>query len=189
MEQLSTQELLKGIRQHDARVLKQIYEEFYPMIRHLVISNRGNEEEAKDIFQETLMVIYEKLRDGSLNFQCSLKTYCYAIARNTWLMVLRRKKRDGGMLKDTESTDDLGDKLIEDMTYARRRVVFQEHMDKLGQDCQQILKAFFQGKSLKEIAEAMKFSPAYAKKRKYICQQKLISSIEQDTLFNELNEH
>ncbi|MDF9795015.1 RNA polymerase sigma factor (sigma-70 family) [Catalinimonas alkaloidigena] len=189
MELKSTQEILKGIQQHDTLVLRHLYQEYYPVIRKLVISNNGSEEEAKDIFQETLMVIYEKLSSDSLSFQCSLKTYCYAIARNIWLMTLRRKKRGGGMLKDAESTDDLGDKLIEDMTYARRRMVFQEHMNKLGQDCQQILKAFFQGKSLKEIAESMKFSPAYAKKRKHICQQRLISSIEQDILFDELTEH
>jgi DNA-binding NarL/FixJ family response regulator len=75
------------------------------------------------------------------------------------------------------------------MTQARRRQVFKSHLSSLGEDCQQVLKLFFEGKSLKEIAGQMGFTAAYAKKRKFICQQKLIASIEQDVLFRELTEY
>jgi len=67
--------------------------------------------------------------------------------------------------------------------------VFKTHLENLGEDCQRVLKMFFAGNSLKYIAGQMGFTEAYAKKRKFVCQQKLIAAIEQDVLFRELAEY
>jgi len=158
------------------------------MISKLILNNRGSEEDAQDIFQDALCMMYEKSQQEQLQFNCAFKTYLYAVCRNMWLMVLRKKRTDGVMVKDTEIGDDLSESLIQDMTHARRVQVFKAHLENLGESCQQVLKFFFNGKSLRQIAEQMGFTEAYAKKRKFVCQQKLIASIEQDILFRELTE-
>lgn len=185
----STHELLEGIRQQDRHVLRLIYREYYPVVKKLILSNQGAEEDAQDVFQDALSMMYEKLQQGPLLFQCGFKTYLYAVARNMWLMVLRKRRTGGALLRDTENEADLGETLVQDMTQARRKQVFSFHLRSLGEDCQRVLKLFFEGRSLKEIAEQMGFTAAYAKKRKFVCQQKLIASIEQDALFKELTEY
>ena len=159
------------------------------MINRLVLNNRGSEEDAQDIFQDALSMMYEKLEQDQLQFNCAFKTYLYAVCRNMWLMVLRKKRSDGPMLRDTEVGDDLGETLVRDITDARRKQVFKAHLEHMGEDCQQVLKYFFAGKPLKQIAKLMGFTEAYAKKRKFICQQRLIAAIEQDSLFQELTEY
>lgn len=183
---LPTNELLEGIRQCNRDVLRQIYREYYPVIKYLILNNQGSEEDAQDIFQDALSMMYEKLKKDKLYFQCSFKTYLYAVSRNMWLMVLRKRKKDGDMFGEEESIQDLGNTLIEDMTYARRQQVFKSHLRRMGKDCQKVLMLFFEGKTMKEIADEMRFTAAYAKKRKFVCQQKLIESIENDAIFREL---
>lgn len=185
---LSTNALLEGIRQQDRSVIRQIYQDYFPMVRKLILTNQGSAEDAQDIFQDALTMMYEKLQQDSLHFQCSFKTYLYAISRNMWLMVLRKRRSRSGMLVETEAGNDLGNTIIDDITHARRRQVFKEHLLKLSSDCQRVLKLFFEGKTLKEIAELMGFTATYAKKRKFVCQQKLIAAIEQDALYKELTE-
>lgn len=153
------------------------------------MNNRGTEEDAQDIFQDALGMVYEKAKKGQLQFDCTFKTYIYAVCRNMWLMVLRKKRSEGAMVKDTEKEEAFDNNLIQDMTYARRKQVFKTHLENLAADCQQVLKSFFAGKSLKEIAKLMGFTEAYAKKRKFVCQQRLIAAIEQDVLFRELAEY
>lgn len=159
------------------------------MVSRLIVNNRGAEEDAQDIFQDALSMMYEKAKKDQLQFNCTFKTYIYAVCRNMWLMVLRKKRSEGVMIKDTEKEEAFENTLIQDMTYARRKQVFKTHLENLGADCQQVLKFFFAGKSLKQIAGLMGFTEAYAKKRKFTCQQKLIAAIEQDVLFRELTEY
>lgn len=188
-QKLSNEQLLEGIRERNRRILRRIYEDYFPMINQLILNNRGTEEDAQDIFQDALSMMYEKAKQDTLHFNCAFKTYLYAVCRNMWLMVLRKKKTEGAMVNDTENGEVLDNSLIQDMTYARRKQVFKSHLENLGKDCQRVLEYFFAGKSLKYIASQMGFTEAYAKKRKFVCQQKLITSIEQDALFRELAEY
>jgi len=188
-EIISKESLLDGIKRQDTKVIRHIYEEYFPVIKRLILNNRGTDEDAQDVFQDALTMMYQKLEQDKLYFDCAFKTYLYAVSRNMWLMVLRKKRSDGVMLRDTEASDDLSETLVHDMTQARRRQVFKAHLQSLGQSCQQVLKLFFEGESLRVIASKMEFSEAYAKKKKYTCQQKLIAAIEQDSLFEELTEN
>ncbi|MEJ7661590.1 MAG: hypothetical protein WKG07_19370 [Hymenobacter sp.] len=42
---------------------------------HFVLQNSGSEDDAQDVYQEGVMVFYEKVRDGSLELSCQIKTY------------------------------------------------------------------------------------------------------------------
>ncbi len=63
----------------------------------------------------------------------------------------------------------------------------RKHFLRLGSKCQTVLQMFFEGESLRKIAEAMNFTESYAKKRKFVCQQRLIQAISEDPLFKELS--
>ena len=157
------------------------------MVTNFIVKNAGTAEEAKDIFHDALTSIFEKTREAPIHVHCSFKTYLYAICKNLWLMVLRKKRTAAKMTVDTENTEDMGQEIIEDMLQYQQRQLYKKHFAQLGADCQQVLRLFLEGQSLKSIAALMGFTEKYAKKRKYTCQKQLIDAIEQDVLFQELS--
>lgn len=185
-EELSQHELLAGIKTRDRKVLHYLYDHYYAMIRNFVLKNSGTNDDASDLFQEGLIVIFENTHQENLELKSSLRTYFYAVCRNKWLMVLRKRKNSPQMVVDTEnvnlsSEDDEAQWLLHE-----RYQLMRAHFKRLGDDCQRILKLFLEGNPLKEIAILMGFSEKYAKKRKFVCQQRLIESIEKDEMYKEL---
>lgn len=53
------------------------------------MKNNGSEDDAKDIFQETIIVLLEKVPKDDFNLTSSLKTFIFAISSNLWLKRLR----------------------------------------------------------------------------------------------------
>jgi DNA-directed RNA polymerase specialized sigma24 family protein len=63
------------------------------MILQLVINNNGDEDEAKDIYQEAIIVLYNKVKRGDFELSSKLKTYIYSICRRLWLKRLKATKQ------------------------------------------------------------------------------------------------
>lgn len=185
-ENYSNEALITGIRRKDRAVLEYIYQQYFPMIIEFVGKNSGTREDAKDIFHDGLTAIYEKSVKGDISLKSSFKTYLYAICKNLWLMVLRRKKTALKVETKENLMTAMPKSIEEDIISQQRYKLFRQYFAILGEDCQKVLNMFFQGVSLKEIAEKMGFSESYAKKKKFTCQKQLIGSIEKDALYKEL---
>ena len=182
-------DLIKGLVQRDTAVLRYTYNEYFPMIQDLVIKNGGSSADAADIFQEGMIVLYEKVQEQSTQWTSSLKTYLYAVCRNKWLMELRRKKNKGTINLEDQSTLKEESSIQNDIVSTERNELMRKHFKSLGEDCQKVLKLFFEATSLREIGEIMGFSEAYAKKKKFTCQQKLIEAVSADPIFKELRNY
>jgi DNA-directed RNA polymerase specialized sigma24 family protein len=78
----TTQDILHGVALSDNKIINHLYTVNFRTIRHLVVTNNGNESDAQDVFQETLVVLFSKVRKEELELTCSLTTYLYSIARN-----------------------------------------------------------------------------------------------------------
>ena len=187
MKDLYTElELVNGLKKRDVSVMKHLYVTYYPMVRDLIRKNGGTDEDASDIFQEGMVVVFEKTQDKNFSWSSTLKTYLYAVCRNKWLMQLR-KKRTSNTINLPDDFEIAGDQNVQkDILDHERKNLMRKHFNQLGEACQAVLRMFFEGNSLRKISEVMGFTEAYAKKRKFTCQRKLIQSISNDPLFNEL---
>src|SRR5690242_13611215 len=85
--------LLQGLARNDRKAVETIYRENYNMVQSLVINNNGSADEAKDIFQEAMIVLYEKVRSGGFELNCQIKTYVYSVCRRLWLKRLQQLNR------------------------------------------------------------------------------------------------
>ena len=56
--------LLKGIAAEDKGSIEQLYRQYYIMVQSMVLANAGNNDDAADLFQETIIVLYEKNKKG-----------------------------------------------------------------------------------------------------------------------------
>ncbi|HEY1009614.1 MAG TPA: sigma-70 family RNA polymerase sigma factor, partial [Daejeonella sp.] len=57
-------EVIFGILNGSKETLNRLYKSYFPMILQMIVSNNGNEDDAKDIFQEAVIVLYSKVKSG-----------------------------------------------------------------------------------------------------------------------------
>jgi RNA polymerase sigma factor (sigma-70 family) len=180
MELYSDEYIIEGIRSRDHDVLKYAYEQYYPMVRYLIIRNHGNDLDAEDTFQEAMVAIFEKARSNKLKLNCSFKTYIYSVCRNLWLQQL---ERDRSFLNFEDHEKLLASEeliLYEDENRLRKKI-FQKHFLELTEKCRRILLMFIENIAFDEIARLMGLkNKHYAIKRKYECIRSLILRIHND---------
>lgn len=189
MNNYSSIDLLNGIRRNDTIVLQYIYKNFYSNINFFIKKNSGDDDDANDIFQEAIIIIYRKLKANELELECSFETYLYSVCRFLWLKQLDKRKVEKEKIKDNhEYNDDIYDDSLEKITDLNERYrLYQKHFTNLGKDCQKVLQLYFDKVPLKNIAQIMGFkSEKYAKKRKFKCKEYLIKSIKQDLEYNKI---
>lgn len=187
----SNDELLNGILRNDSVILQFIYKNFYYKINFFIKKNSGDDDDANDVFQEAIIIIYRKLKENSLVLDCSFDTYLYSVCRFLWLKQLEKRKNEKERIYDNqEFRDDIyDDQLNRTVDMNERYRLYQKHFQNLGKDCQKILQMFFDKVPLKQIAQVMGFKgEKYAKKRKYKCKEYLIKSIKQDLEYKKILE-
>ena len=188
----SDEQILKGILRHDNLILQYIYKQYYYNINYFIRKNQGSEDDASDIFQEAIIIIYRKIKENDLVFEkSSFKGYLFSVCRLLWLKQLEKRRVEKEKLNDSlPYQEDLYDDNLNEIVIKNERYgLYQKHFGALSTDCQKLLQLFFEKVSLKEIAVVMGYkSEKYAKKRKFKCKELLISRIKQDAEFKKILE-
>ena len=173
--EINEQDLLLGLAKSDKKAVETIYKENYNMVQALIIRNNGSSEDAKDIFQEAMIVLYEKVRSGTFELNCQIKTYVFSVCRRLWLKRLQQVNRY------TTEVNGIQDVILveEEMEAHERRNAEYQLMEKsiknLGEPCKSLLEAYYlQQKSMQEIASNFGYTNAdNAKNQKYKCLMRL----------------
>jgi RNA polymerase sigma factor (sigma-70 family) len=182
-EKYSNQEIIEGIKNSRSAIFKFIYEQFYPMIYQYVLTNNGNHEEARDLFQDGIIVLYEKSLKSDFKLTSSIGTFLYAVCQKMWLNKLnRQKKRESLQEKVPEQAEDK-DFLNEETT--EKQYLLGQLFKKIGESCRKILmKKYYEKRKDKEIAEELNLSGSdYVKTQRYRCLKQL------KKLYKEMHNH
>jgi RNA polymerase sigma factor (sigma-70 family) len=177
LKSLTEADLVEGIRQEDDAIMSKVYKMYYPVIEHFVITNGGLAEEAKDIYQEAFIVLYENLQQPTFELTCKIKTYLYSVSRRLWLKRFNFKVKYQAELKDSEEyilfdEDNTIEKAVaEEMRFN----IMEDALNKLGEPCRTILIDFYINDfNMVQIAEKMGYTNAdNAKTQKYKCLMRL----------------
>lgn len=187
MRDYRDKEILEGIINHDSSVLNHLYDTCYPKIQKMILKKGGNEGDAKDIFQDTMIILYRKLKEEKLELSCKLNTYIFAICKNLWIQEYKSNKYKLKVSVDT--VDVVNEPSLLDKFEPKLLEIYDRHFMKLSKKCQKILKLHFKGKKISEIRKAMKYdSDQYTMDRKYRCKSSLIRRIMNDPEFKEIND-
>lgn len=164
---MNEKETFERICKGDERALEFLYKKYYRMMTKLVITNSGTEEEARDIYQEALIVFWQKATSGNLVLTSKISTYIYSICQNLWRKELDRKKRLSNEERDTPVTMDNDS--------AEREKIILKCIESLGDTCKKVLMYYyFEELSMQDIAEKLGFANTdTAKTKKYKCKKKL----------------
>jgi RNA polymerase sigma factor (sigma-70 family) len=179
----SDEAIIEGLRLRSDYIIKYIYQELFPMILFLVTKNNGSEEDAEDIFQDSLIIVFRKIKANELDLTCSFRTYVYSISRNLWLQKLSKRKQFSREFSDIEVYITMSDYALSERNQDDQEKfrLYQQHFLTLGEDCQKVLLLFMKKISLKDIATEMGYkTEKYAKTRKYLCKEELKKRIIND---------
>ena len=180
------QRLINGIINGEQEVLKHFYRDNIYYVRNYILRNSGNMEDVEDIFQDALVVLYQKLRSGRIEIHAPVRTYFYGICKNLWLTRLRKKEKL--IINDDNGLEErLTNEVLENQENQEREHLYQKHFQKLSPDNKQLLHLFFEGKSMKEISKICGYSEGYARKKKFDAKKKLFAMIEDDPMYRELS--
>ena len=172
--ELNENSLLQGLARNDKKAIETIYKENYNMVQALVINNNGTAEDAKDIFQESMIVLYEKVQTGTFELNCLIKTFIYSVSRRLWLKKLMQQNRFT-LSEAHEEVIAVDDETEEHEKRNNEFSMMEKAMGSLGEPCKSLLQAFYlQKKSMQDIASNFGYTNAEnAKNQKYKCLMRL----------------
>jgi RNA polymerase sigma factor (sigma-70 family) len=167
--------LLKGLAENEKQAIESLYKDNYAMIQSFILNNNGSHDDARDIFQEAMIVLFEKARSGSFELSSQLKTYIYSVCRRLWLKRLNQMQRYSGNLGNLEETIPVEEEIE---LHEKRNDDFnlmENAMSKIGEPCKSLLDAYYiQKKHMQEIAADFGYTNAdNAKTQKYKCLMRL----------------
>ncbi len=179
--------LVEGLKQGDLETLEKIYRNFGPPINGFIVKHGGNAEDAKDIFQEAVMVLYRLVRQPNFTLTCAFFTLLFPICRNLWFKSIRNRPYFQEIGEASELSDPMESDIEEIMTQREIEEMFRNKLSQLGDQCQQLLKLFFDEVKMKEIVKRMGLSSvSFAKKKKFQCKEQLVKLVRRDPLYREL---
>jgi len=173
--------IIEGVRLQDDKILNWLYDNYLQSVRHHVLKNSGSDEDVSDVFQDSIIVLYNQITEGNLNLTSDLKGYFFGIACNVWNAYLRKKQRTTRLDIDISDEDDINEK--GDLVLER---VVSRAFQKLKPDQQLILSLFSDGHSYEEIASEMNLkNEMYARRKKYLCKEALLDLVKEDSEYQE----
>jgi RNA polymerase sigma factor (sigma-70 family) len=163
--------LLKGLAENDKKLIETIYRLNYTMIQTFVLNNNGSVEDARDIFQESMVVLYEKSKTPTFSLNCQIKTYVYSICRRLWLKRLQALSKFSVQVESLEEIVPVEEEIDEHEKINNDFVLMEHAMSKIGEPCKSLLDAYYlQKKNMQEIAVEFGYTNAdNAKTQKYKC--------------------
>ncbi len=185
METITNKEYLSGIANNDFSLLQRIYEQSLPEVIRYVKKNSGTLDDAKDVFQEGIMVIFKKVKEDRLVLTTSFHAFLFMVCKRIWLKKLKRKGHKEVPFEEKWEFS-FEEDFDEEFLRAQKWALFNQKFARLTAECQKVLKMLFNGNSSKEIAEMMGYTEDYAKRKKYKCKLSLADSIKKDLTYKSL---
>lgn len=170
-------EIVECLRKRQSYVVHYLSDRYLPMIRLMVTRMGGTAEDARDIFQEGLMIMLEKIDDRNFTLTCMFKTYLYSICENLWKSVmLKRRSASNYLLRKIDDADEMDISDILDSSL--REEIFREAFDSLDEVSRSILKMYWEEKTPQEIANKLGYKYGYVRKKKCEAQAELVEKVK-----------
>jgi RNA polymerase sigma factor (sigma-70 family) len=175
-------ELRRAIKNgNDNLVLDYLYTNLLPKVRNYITLNKGNKQEADDIFQDAVIIMYKKIKSGEALEIQSIDALMYYICKNLWINRVTKLNKNTNV-EQINPIEDNAANALENLLENEKNNAFMQLFELAGEKCKQLLLfSIYHKLSTDEIAKKMQFTSANAAKTHlYRCKQKLVELVEQD---------
>ena len=177
MKEYTDNEIIECLRNRQSYVVHYLSDRYMPMIRLMVYQKGGSNEDARDIFQDGLIIMLEKLDNKEFALTCKFKTFLYCVCENLWKSVLDKRLAAANYISrrsEPETEKDFTDQIDHQMYEDIFREVF-ETLDPIGK---KILTLYWQEISPQEIADKLGYTYGYVRKKKCEAQSELTEKVK-----------
>lgn len=171
----SDSRILDLMRRGDEEALVMLYRTNRRPVKAYVMRNNGSADDAEDMLQEALVILWQRVRAGKFEYAAKLDTFVFATVKNMWLRRLARMRREAPILVDPEGHAGDDPSALENLIETERSTAVHEALDRLGKPCRELLLLFYwEELSMEEIAGRLGFANAdTVKAKKYQCKKAL----------------
>lgn len=177
MREYTDQEIIDCLRSRQSHVVRYLSDRYLSMIRLMVYQAGGIPDDAKDIFQDGLIIMIEKIDRDDFVLTCKFKTFLFSVCKNLWWKVLEKRRAAENYLNRK-----LDDFVVVDFTEEYDQKVYRDLIydifESLDPVCQEMLKLYWQDYSHKEIAEKLGYTYGYVRKKKCECHQEFLAKLK-----------
>ncbi len=161
------------------RLFTELYENTFPSVARFVSHRNGSLQDAKDIFQDALVIFFEKSMEGDLKINISDEAYVLGIAKHLWIRKFNRNKNNIS-LSEIESAITIP----EDFYPGIESNKLLNLVELAGKKCMELLKAFYYDKSsAREIAQTFGYSSEHsATVQKFKCLEKMRDVVKEKSM-------
>jgi RNA polymerase sigma factor (sigma-70 family) len=178
VKEYTDNEIIECLRNRQSYVVHYLSDRYMPMIKLMVFQKGGSTEDARDIFQDGLIIMLEKLDDKKFALTCKFKTFLYCVCEHLWKTLLEKRQAANNYLTRTpEPESDLD--FTESMDHKLYEEIFQEVFRTLDPISKKILKLYWEEKSPQEIADKLGYTNGYVRKKKCEAQSELTEKVKQ----------
>jgi RNA polymerase sigma factor (sigma-70 family) len=182
----SDAELMAAIRgkENAEPAIWQLYADHSAVCRSYIMGKGATEEDADDIFQETVVSFIDSVQKDKFRQDSGIRTFLVSISRNLWYNEIRRRKRADSREKLYISDQEQEDAGIQDIIQDREmKKQMNELLQSLGDSCRKILELFYyENLSMKEMVSHLHYeNEQVVRNKKYKCLQQLSEKIKQHT--------
>ncbi|RUT70859.1 sigma-70 family RNA polymerase sigma factor [Flavobacterium cupreum] len=184
----SDQKYIEGLAANNSIIIQEIYKKFVPKVVFYIRNNSGNQDQAQDIVQEVLILLFNQAKANTLQLTCPFDAYFFLLCKRKWLNELKKTANKGVTInEDAGSISESAHELVQQTEeFDEKQQLFDAMFQKLGEKCQELLKLSFEIKSMEEVAEKLQVTYGYVRKKKSLCIGQLTQWIQETKNFKSL---
>lgn len=185
MLEFTTQEILNGIQENNSIIVQYIYDKYFHGIRKFIEKFGGSKDDALDVFQDGIVVIYEQLISGEIKEINNFRGYLLSICKFKWFNTIRNGKVGNYVTVEMEDIlpsfefDQVSESWSDQLEKERRVKVYFNSFMELDSTCQMMIRYVAYGWAIEDIADKMNFSVTYTYRKRQTCLNKLIQLVEE----------
>ncbi len=155
-----SREVIALLKNGDRETLTRIYSEYRSEFSAFARQFGLREADSQDVYQDALIVTYEKARSGQLErLDCTLKTYLFSVGKYMMLNLRRSEQRSVRALSEYALEEEdiaLMEEVGQRETVSEYQRLLLENFSRLGKTCREILDLFYRrGQSLDQIMDIL----------------------------------
>ncbi|KLT67947.1 MULTISPECIES: RNA polymerase sigma factor [unclassified Flavobacterium] len=184
----SDQKYIEGLAANNSTIIQEIYKKYVPKVVFYIRNNSGNQDQAQDIVQEIMILLFNQAKANTLQLTCPFDAYFFLLCKRKWLNELKKTANKGVTInEDAGSISESAHELVEQTKeFDEKQQLFDTMFQKLGDKCQEVLKLSFTLKTMEEVAEKLNVTYGYVRKKKSLCIGQLTQWIQENKNFKSL---
>lgn len=182
------QYFIEGLANNDSAIIRSIYKKFVPKVVSYIRNNSGDEDQAQDVVQEILILLFNQAKAKQLQLSCPFDAYFFLLCKRKWLNELKKASNKGVTIQDdlTSTNEPTEEMVAQTEIFEEKQQLFDMMFQRLGEKCQEVLKWSFTLKSMEEVAMKLNVTYGYVRKKKSLCTGQLTQWIQEHSSFKTL---